>query len=470
MISVLFFITSRVANISTTIEKYIEIFKVLPDSSSLTKSIFCYFIVKDLCNIDFTQDMNPNSAVYSGLMNVFPSENPAIKTALINISSLEDINAYEKIKYIVSQPICQSRTIFNIHSDLILKRYYQIIELSSKAKNSFTDGVYCITGGTGGVGIAIAKFISERCRSHIVIVSRTLNIDKKTINELKKAADRLTLIKSDISNFEEFSSALLTHVQSDRNVEMIIHCAGVSSGGVMGHGEYQWQEEVYSPKLQGAKNVLSLNEVFNIRRIILFSSISAHIGGLGQIDYVTANTVMEKIAEKYQGKYNNIKVIAWDVWKGVGMSKQNLNNNHPQSDYFIEAVDALNAFQIALSMDIPLIIVSGLEWNRRVAFDYINSLTMNVSTEHKNDYLTHKKITYHDMVKKLEEIWGSTFNTVTIDKNKYVCELGGSSLTAMYLLKRINNYFNTSVNLRFFLENSTIEKFAPYLFELISKD
>ena len=74
------------------------------------------------------------------------------------------------------------------------------------------------------------------------------------------------------------------------------------------------------------------------------------------------------------------------------------------------------------------------------------------------------------MVKKLEEIWGSTFNTVTIDKNKYVCELGGSSLTAMYLLKKINNYFNTSVNLRFFLENSTIEKFAPYLFELISKD
>jgi len=446
-----------------------EIFKILPDSEHTSIVISCYFVTTELFDIHNRCHITPNNGLLKSAMNVFACENKSLNTTLIQVPTFEKSNYIKSLKSIIEQPNIGNQQTFIIDSNLIFQQKYQEICVPNQAEKIFNDGIYLIIGGAGGVGMTIAHFLAEKCSCHLLIVGRTIHIDEVALESLESKVAKLTLIHADVSDKSQFIAQLSNILSPNEKIEMVLHCAGSASGQMMGHGQYTWEDNVFLPKIDGTENILKLNKIYQIDKIILFSSIIAHIGGFGQINYATANIIMEKIAEKYSKSEKNVYVIAWDVWRGLGMSSQHLNEKHPQSGFFIDKNDAINAFQKVLYLNMRLVVVSGVRWRNRVNLDYIRMLSERSSDIENETDAPPKCLTYETVAKQLENIWQLAFNIDRVDRTKYICELGGNSLTAMFLIRKINNLYQTSLSLRFLLDHGTINEMANHIHQMLSK-
>jgi KR domain len=85
-------------------------------------------------------------------------------------------------------------------------------------------GVYLITGGTGGIGLSIAKYLAEACQPRIVLTKKTPFPEKSRWRELLTAADTSVPVLRTIK-------ALLEIEQMGAEVEVLVAAVFVAEQG-----------------------------------------------------------------------------------------------------------------------------------------------------------------------------------------------------------------------------------------------
>ncbi|TGU57161.1 KR domain-containing protein, partial [Mesorhizobium sp. M00.F.Ca.ET.186.01.1.1] len=111
-------------------------------------------------------------------------------------------------------------------------------------------GTYLITGGLGGIGLAIADFLAQKAQATLILVGRTLfpakekwqelladnNADdklKQTIRRLcaiEQAGGSVHLIHADISDKRQVEELLQKADRLGGELNGVIHAAGVADG------------------------------------------------------------------------------------------------------------------------------------------------------------------------------------------------------------------------------------------------
>ncbi len=209
-------------------------------------------------------------------------------------------------------------------------------------------GVYVITGGLGGVGLEVAQGLAESVRARLVLVGRrafperehwdeqiarqgTADGAGRTISRLRAleaAGAELLVAAADVTDAAAMEAVRRRAVARFGAVHGVFHAAGVAGGGLLQGRTPEQAAAVLAPKVQGT---LVLARVFaDAELLVLFSSLNAILGGIGQADYAAANAFLDSFADAWSAARSTdgrasgarrILSIDWDAWQ-VGMTVQ----------------------------------------------------------------------------------------------------------------------------------------------------
>ena len=241
-----------------------------------------------------------------------PSETSSLKDILMTELTIED---GEEISY--------------TYTDRFIKRLQEeAIEKTTvnKPMPFRNEGVYLITGGMGGLGLIIAKYLARTLKAKLVLIGRsTIDEPKRAvITELEVLGAEVMYIKADVSVREDAEKIHNQTHQRFKTVHGIFHCAGTIQDNLINNKTLEEMETVLLPKVHGT---VHLDEVFHKEPLdffTLFSSIS-HLGNVGQSDYAYANSFLNEYAA-YRDKLMQINKrsgisvsINWPIWQEGGM-------------------------------------------------------------------------------------------------------------------------------------------------------
>ena len=104
-------------------------------------------------------------------------------------------------------------------------------------------------------------------------------------------------------------------------VNGIIHSAGVPGGGIIQEKTRESASEIIAAKVFGT---LILDENFQDEDLDFFismSSLTAVLGGFGQVDYTAANAFLDAFSYSKNRSSNTLTMsINWDAWTSSGMA------------------------------------------------------------------------------------------------------------------------------------------------------
>jgi len=185
------------------------------------------------------------------------------------------------------------------------------------------DATYLITGGLGGLGLSIARWMVERGAKHLVLVGRTEGSPtaQEAVARLRKSAE-IVVAPADISNRKQVSNLLADIKRRMPALQGIVHAAGLLDDGILLQLDDARFDNVMAPKIQGAWNLHSLTQNAPLDFFVLFSSVASLLGSAGQGNYAAANAFLDSLAHFRRSHRLPALSINWGPWAEVGLAAE----------------------------------------------------------------------------------------------------------------------------------------------------
>ncbi len=282
----------------------------------------------------------PENAPIFGLAKVVEREFPQIYFKCIDI---DYVTATTEI-------ITEITTATGLKTSLVAyrngNRYVQ--ELKSVVPSNDTlqqldikdHGVYIITGGVGGIGLEIAKYLAGKNKVNLALMNRSKLPEREAWNEILEnqkdpkicsKIEGIQQIEYLGAHVDYFSVDITTYEKVNEIIEELRKKYGringvINSAGILGYNflsEIKEPEEIRKvmiPKVQGTWILDKVTEQDDLDFFILFSSILSITGAAGQAGYTAANAYMDSFAEYRNKRGKKTLTINWVAWKEVGMA------------------------------------------------------------------------------------------------------------------------------------------------------
>ena len=184
------------------------------------------------------------------------------------------------------------------------------------------NGVYLITGGSGGLGKIFAGYIAENKSTKLILSGRS-TVSKLSDSELK--ALNATYYSCDVTDKNSVEYLIQTITKEHGALNGIIHSAGVIADSFLIKKTAEEATKVLQPKINGVKFLDHATRDLKLDFTVYFSSMAAVTGNFGQSDYASGNTWLDYYAvyrntlEKQGKRSGHTLSINWPLWKDGGM-------------------------------------------------------------------------------------------------------------------------------------------------------
>jgi acyl transferase domain-containing protein len=192
-------------------------------------------------------------------------------------------------------------------------------------------GVYLITGGLGGVGLAIARHLARAAGARLVLLGRTPLPPREewpahrigaAVLELESLGAEVMTLAADVTDAGDLRRAVAAMRERFGALHGVVHAAGVAGGGILLTRTPEAAAAVLAPKVAGTRALAAALEGLDLDFLALFSSILGSTGAIGQIDYAAANAYLDAFAQARAAAGDARTVsIDWDLWREVGMAR-----------------------------------------------------------------------------------------------------------------------------------------------------
>jgi acyl transferase domain-containing protein/acyl-CoA synthetase (AMP-forming)/AMP-acid ligase II/NADP-dependent 3-hydroxy acid dehydrogenase YdfG/acyl carrier protein len=184
------------------------------------------------------------------------------------------------------------------------------------------DATYLITGGHGGLGLAVARWLVEKGARHLVLLSRggATPAGKEVAAELAANGATVATIQADVSKESELARALSEIRNTMPPLRGVIHASGVLDDRLLLNLDAESFRRVLAPKVLGAWNLHTLTMDFPLDFFVVFSSLASVLGSPGQANYAAANAFLDGLAHDRRSHCLPCLSINWGPWADVGMA------------------------------------------------------------------------------------------------------------------------------------------------------
>jgi acyl transferase domain-containing protein len=232
-----------------------------------------------------------------------------------------------------------------------------------------SDATYLITGGLGGLGLEVARWMVEQGARHLVLVGRRAASASASerVRALEQAGARVTVASVDVSKEAEVARLLQQVDAVSPPLRGVVHAAGVLADAALLQQDPERFERVMAPKVAGAWNLHRLTEGRALDFFVLFSSASATLGSAGQGNYAAANTFLDALAHERRARGLAGQSLAWGPWAETGMAGESERGNlarvlERRGVRSLPTQEALALFAEALAGGRPHLAILSIQW------------------------------------------------------------------------------------------------------------
>ncbi|WP_421671939.1 type I polyketide synthase [Saccharopolyspora spinosa] len=309
--------------------------------------------------------VNPGQALVWGLGRVVGLEHPAWWGGLVDVPCLLDEDARERLSVVLA----------GLGEDEIAVRpggvFVRRLERAGAASGAGSvwrpRGTVLVTGGTGGLGAHVARWLAGAGAEHVVLTSRRGAAAPGAGDlraELEALGARVSITACDVADRDALAEVLAT-IPDDCPLTAVMHAAGVVEVGDVASMCLTDFVGVLSAKAGGAANLDELLADVELDAFVLFSSVSGVWGAGGQGAYAAANAYLDALAQQRRARGLVGTAVAWGPWAGDGMAAGEGGAQLRRAGLVPMAADrALLALQGALDRDETSLVVADMAWER----------------------------------------------------------------------------------------------------------
>ncbi|WP_280275283.1 type I polyketide synthase [Nocardia wallacei] len=183
------------------------------------------------------------------------------------------------------------------------------------------DGTWLITGGLGGVGLAMADRLADLGVRSLALVGRSgVSGDQAAarVAELRQRGVRVLAEAVDVGSRTEVVALLAGIERELPPLRGILHCAMVLDDARLADMDRDRIARVLAPKAFGAWHLDELTAHLPLAAFVLFSSATSMVGNRGQANYAVANTFLDHLAQARHAGGRRVLAVNWGAITDVG--------------------------------------------------------------------------------------------------------------------------------------------------------
>ncbi|MDT8912321.1 type I polyketide synthase [Amycolatopsis sp. PS_44_ISF1] len=219
-------------------------------------------------------------------------------------------------------------------------------------------GTVLVTGGTGGIGRHLARWLVDNGAERLVLLSRSGTVDG--LADLP-----VSVVACDVSDRDALA-AVIAEVRDD--LRAVVHAAGVAGYRPLAELTADEFAEVVRGKVQGARWLDELTADLDLDAFVLFSSGAATWGGASQGAYAAGNAFLDALAVDRRKRGLPATSVAWGAWRDSGMADEESASLITRVGLrLMDPAAAIDALAEAVGSAEPTLTVADLDWPRFAA-------------------------------------------------------------------------------------------------------
>ncbi len=463
------------------------------------------FLISEFVNdVSNNRDkIRPENATLFGLGKVIVWECPNIKVRCLDMDDKTDTQK-------LINELCSLETIYKV-AYRNGQRYTEVLKkvvptnFKQKEISIRENGIYIITGGTGRIGLNVAKNIAAKNKARLVLLNRSEMPDKeiwteiietsqnselinkiKAIQEIEAMGSTVMCYSTDITDEEATYRTFNLIREQYGKINGVIHSAGVGVG-MKGFAIEHEKEEIFklviAPKVEGTWILDKVTSEEQLDFFILFSSAVSLIGGIGGGDYTAANSYLDSFAWYRNNTKQDALTIGWPVWSQDDSWNYVKHIEEKQVFKIIDPEEAMRAFDCIYDKNAVNVIIGEFNYSSEI-FELGEYLPFKLSEEIKqkieHEANTHKtrknnksnnKVSlvgkdnqnYTDIEERIAQIWRDVLGYDEFNINDNFFEIGGDSIRIAKVHSMIEESFPGEVSITDLFAQTTIAKLSQFI-------
>ncbi|MEV6823973.1 SDR family NAD(P)-dependent oxidoreductase [Amycolatopsis sp. NPDC051102] len=420
-------------------------------------------------------ELRPDAATLTGPNLVIPMEYPGVQTRLIDVDAAAGAAA---VVAELHRP-APGRTVALRGSRRWLPGYEV---LTPQPIDQTTDvlrenGVYLITGGLGGIGLAMAERLARDNHAKLVLFGRrglpprerwagiaggtdevpgTIRDRVDHVREIEALGGEVVVVEGDVAEEADVRRAVAVALEQFGALHGILHTAGVPGTGLMQFKEPGDADQVLAPKLPGSRALSAATDGLDLDFVALFSSITSVTGGgPGQVDYCAGNAWLDAYAACHGGRTVSISwgEWTWNAWdEGLSGYEEDIQTyfREHRAKFGIDFDQGWRTLLRALASGEPHVVVSTQDLDAvtavaaRFSVDAVTSAAHGGSTADRHprpELVTPFQEPEGDAERAVAETWCELLRLDRVGASDNFFELGGTSLLGISLLATLRTVF-----------------------------
>ena len=227
-----------------------------------------------------------------------------------------------------------------------------------------SDGIYLVTGGFGGLGLLVARWMAEAGAKTIALIGRRPQPDSDGVRAIAALGARVISLAGDVSDAAQMREVLKRLAEEDAPLRGIVHAAADFSSSLIGQVTHEELQRVLRPKIDGTVVLEELTRDQDLDFIVLFSSTTALLGASGFAAYAAANAFLDATADAAEQGGRRIVSINWGTWEAMRLA-----STKNQAFFRLSGLNpmpnerALDALARLLSGNAHRAAIADIDWN-----------------------------------------------------------------------------------------------------------
>jgi len=293
--------------------------------------------------------LSPEKAAVLGPVNVIPQEFPNIFCSAVDIvfppGERERGGEERLVRHILEE--INSKTpdaVVAYRNHYRLVQTYEAVTINQPHQEMprlKERGVYLVTGGLGGIGMVLARYLAQQAKARLILTGRAaipareewdqwlathpgadpVSGKIRKVKELEALGAEVKVFAVDVTDYQGMKEVVGQVRQQWGTINGVIHAAGLPGGGIIQVKTREIADRVLLPKIKGTLVLETVLKGIPLDFILLCSSINSVVPMLGQVDYFSANAFLDAYAY-YKTAVDGVNTISvnWDAWQEVGMA------------------------------------------------------------------------------------------------------------------------------------------------------
>ncbi|MFE6871924.1 type I polyketide synthase [Kitasatospora sp. NPDC057692] len=264
----------------------------------------------------------PEQATVWGLGRVVGLEHPERWGGLVDLPAVVDERAAARLAGVLAAAGDEDQLAVRTAGVFVRRLVHAPLGTPAGEAKWQPSGTVLITGGTGGLGAQVARWLARTGAEHLVLTSRRGSAApgaEELAAELRDLGARVTVAACDVADRAALAGLLDGLEAEGRAVRAVFHAAGVVHFRQVADSTAADFAAMAEGKVSGAVHLDELLDGPRLEAFVLFSSVAAAWGSGGQGAYAAANSFLDALAEKRRARGLAATSVAWGPWADKGM-------------------------------------------------------------------------------------------------------------------------------------------------------